>query len=467
MVPKKIYIARRDALAKDIEKGIILFLGNSEAPANYLGNCYKFRQDSSFLYFFGINDPDFAAVIDVEKGEEIVFGNDVSIDDIIWMGPQKSVAEKAAQFGVKKTKKFSDLSKYIASALKAKKQIHYLPPYRSQTKILLSELLGLPISALKENSSDKLIKAIVSQRIVKDKYEIAEIDEACNIGYAMHYAVMNLCKVGMVEQELAGLMDGIASSYGAMNSFATILSQHGETLHNHKHDGIITKGKLLTVDAGAENNNNYCSDFTRTIPCGGKFTTKQKEIYNIVLECNNRALELAKPGVAYFDVHVEVYRIMAKRLKELGLMRGDVEEAVRAGAPALFMPHGLGHNMGLDVHDMENFGEDYVGYGSAAKRDKRFGYRSLRMARKLVEGNVITDEPGIYFIPALIEKWKKEKTCAQFINFSKLKEYYDFGGIRLEDDVLITKTGNRLLGAKRLPITVKEVEEVMKNNGSR
>ena len=248
-----------------------------------------------------------------------------------------------------------------------------------------------------------------------------------------------------------------------MNSFATILSQHGETLHNHLHNGIITKGKLLTVDAGAENNNNYCSDFTRTIPCSGKFTTKQKEIYNIVLECNNLAAKLAKPGVAYFDVHVEVYRLMARRLKELGLIKGDVEEAVQAGAPALFMPHGLGHNMGLDVHDMENYGEDYVGYGSAAKRDPRFGFGSLRMARKLVAGNVITDEPGIYFIPALIEKWKKEKICTRFINFTALKDYYDFGGIRLEDDLLITPTGNRLLGAKRLPITVKEVEATMKS----
>ena len=462
MFPKRVYSTRRALLAKDIESGIILIPGNSEAPSNYPGNCYKFRQDSTFLYFFGLNDPDFAGVIDADKGEEILFGNDVSIDDIIWMGPQTSVAKKADSVGVKKSKKFSDLAKYLAAAIKAGRKIHYIAPYRYQTKILLSELLGIPIGALQKNSSEKLIKAVVSQRIIKDKYEIEEIDKACNIGYAMHLFVMQNCKVGVPEQQLAGMMDGIAMSQGAGVSFATILSQHGETLHNHDHSGIITKGKLLTVDAGAENNNNYCSDFTRTMPCSGKFTTKQKEIYQIVCDANNLALELAKPGVAYFDVHVAVYRLFAERLKALGLMKGDVDEAVEAGAPALFMPHGLGHNMGLDVHDMENYGEDYVGYGSAAKRSKKFGYRSLRMARKLVPGNVITDEPGIYFIPALIEKWKKEKTCAQFINFSKLKEYYDFGGIRLEDDVLITKTGNRLLGAKRLPITVKEVEAAMR-----
>lgn len=462
MFDKRVYVARRKALIQDIEKGVILFLGNSESPCNYPDNCYKFRQDSSFLYFFGISDPDFAAVIDAESGEEIIFGNDVEINDIIWMGPQVSVAEKAAKVGVKKSKKFADLFKYIQKAKSEKKKIHFLPPYRSQTKILLNELLNIPIAKLKEKSSEKLIKAIVSQRLIKDKYEIAEIDEACNIGYAMHYAVMTNCKLGMVEQELAGLMDGIAITLGSMNSFATILSQHGETLHNHKHDGIITKGKLLTVDAGAENKNNYCSDFTRTIPCSGKFTTKQKEIYQIVLDCNNLAAKLAAPGVSYFDVHVQVYRLMTKRLKELGLVKGDVEEALQAGVPSLFMPHGLGHNMGLDVHDMENFGEDYVGYGESVKRDKRSGFRSLRMARKLVAGHVITNEPGIYFIPALIEKWKKEKICSQFINFKLLKEYYDFGGIRLEDDLLITPTGNRLLGAKRLPITVKEVEATMK-----
>lgn len=461
MFPKEVYVARRKALAQDIEKGVILLPGNSEAPANYPDNCYNFRQDSTFLYFFGISEPDFAAIIDAETGEEILFGDDVSIDDIIWMGPQISVAERAAGVGVAKSRKFSELSAYIENALKAGRQVHFLPQYRYKNMIMLSEMLGIPVVQLKEKASVELIQAVVSQRIVKDKWEIEEIDKACNIGYAMHYAVLKLLRLGMVEQELVGAMEGIALSQGAGVSFATILSQHGETLHNHIHNGIITAGKLLTIDAGAEGNSNYCSDFTRTLPCSGKFTTKQREIYDIVEECNNYALSASKPGVSYFDVHVAVYRIMAERLKALGIMKGDVEEAVAAGAPALFMPHGLGHNMGLDVHDMENFGEDYVGYGNAAKRSSIFGYSSLRMGRVLVPGNVITDEPGIYFIPALIEKWKKENICSEFINFDKLESYYDFGGIRLEDDVLITETGSRLLGSKRLPIRAEDVEAAM------
>ena len=463
MFSKQIYSARRQRLAKDVAKGIILILGNSNAPANYADNCYKFRQDSNFLYFFGLNEPDYAAVIDAESGEEIIFGNDVSLDDIIWMGPQVSVAKKAASVGVKKSAPFSKLADYISAAKKAKREIHFLPPYRYHNMILLNSLLGLPIDSLKKNASVTLIKAVVAQRIIKDKLEIEEIDKACNIGYAMHYAVMSLAKIGMPEQELAGVMDGIAMQLGSMVSFATILSQHGETLHNHNHNLILTKGNLLTVDAGAESNTNYCSDNTRTMPCSGKFTTKQKEIYQIVCDANNLTMKLAKPGVAYYDVHVEVYRLIAKKMIELGLMKGDADEAVACGAPAMFMPHGLGHNMGLDVHDMEDLGEDYVGYGSVAKRSRMFGYSSLRMARKLEVGNVVTDEPGIYFIPALIEKWKKEKSSAKFFNFAKLKEYYDFGGIRLEDDILITPDGCRVLGSKRLPITVKEVEAVMKH----
>ncbi|MCI1719715.1 MAG: aminopeptidase P family protein [Bacteroidales bacterium] len=464
MFTKAVYAARRQRLAKDVAKGIILILGNSDAPSNYPDNCYTFRQDSNFLYFFGLNDPDLAAVIDAETGEEIIFGNDVSIDDIIWMGPQASIADKAASVGVKKSRKYADLQKYLTAAKKAKKEIHFTPPYRYHNMILLNSLLGLPIDSLKKKASVTLIKAIVAQRIVKDKYEIEEIDKACNIGYAMHFTAMKLAKLGMLEQELAGLMDGIAMQHGSKVSFPTILSQNGETLHNHLHNQILTKDRLIVIDAGAENNMNYCSDNTRTIPSSGKFTQQQKEIYNIVSDANNLAFKLSKPGVAYLDVHLAVYRLFAERLKELGLMKGDVDEAVANGAPALFMPHGLGHNMGLDVHDMEDLGEDYVGYGSAAKRNKQFGLASLRMARKLVPGNVVTDEPGIYFIPALIEKWKKEKINASFINFSKLKDYYHFGGIRLEDDVLITPDGCRLLGAKRLPITVKDVEREMKDN---
>lgn len=462
MFSKEIYIARRNRLIKEVGKGIILLLGNSEAPCNYPGNTYKFRQDSSFLYFIGLNEPDLAAIFDTENGEEILFGNNVDIDDIIWMGPQPSISDKAAKTGIAKSEPFKNLSEYISDAIAKGRKIHFLPPYRNYNKILLNELLNIPISDLKINASVDLIKAVVAQRIIKDKYEIEEIDKACNIGYAMHYASMKLAKVGMKEQELVGVMEGIAHSQGAMVSFATILSQNGETLHNHNHSQILTDGRLFVMDAGAETNMNYCSDFTRTLPSGGKFTQRQKEIYAIVEKANNYAQSIAKPGITYKDVHLAASKIIVEGLKALGIIKGDVDEAVEAGVQALFMPHGLGHNMGLDVHDMEDLGENYVGYDDNHIRSKQFGLASLRMGRELMPGHVITDEPGIYFIPALIEKWKNENINTSFLNFDKLKSYYDFGGIRLEDDILITTDGCRYLGAKRLPISISDIEETMR-----
>lgn len=462
MFSKDIYIKRRQRLIKEVGNGVILLLGNNSAPCNYPDNTYKFRQDSSFLYFFGLNEPGLAAVLDTQNGEEILFGTDVEIDDIIWMGPQPLISEKAASIGVKRSEPFKKLPAYLKKMADKGVKIHFLPPYRSYNKILLNSMLGLPLLDLSKTASEELIKAVVNQRIVKDKYEIAEIDKACNIGYAMHYTAMKIAKLGMVEQEIVGVMEGIAHSQGAMTSFATILSQNGETLHNHRHDQILTEGRLFVMDAGAENNMNYCSDFTRTLPASGKFTEKQKEIYEIVELANNHAQKISRPGITYKEVHLAASKIIVEGLKSVGLLKGDTDEAVAAGVQALFMPHGLGHNMGLDVHDMEDFGENYVGYDAAHKRSKQFGLASLRMGKELVPGHVITDEPGIYFIPALIEKWKKERINSGFINFSKLKDYYTFGGIRLEDDILITEKGCRTLGAKRLPISVKEIEETMK-----
>lgn len=469
MFAKDVYVGRRARLIENlkgycgnsVDNGVILILGNSEAPCNYPGNCYKFRQDSTFLYFFGINEPDMAAVIDTATGEQILFGNDVDIDDIIWMGPQESVAEKAQSVGVGKSSPMSQLQSVIDKAKSQGRKVHFLPPYRNHNKILLNELLGIPVAALKENASVELIKSVVDLRIVKDQYELEEITKACNIGYAMHYTAMKMAKLGMVEQELAGLMEGIAHSQGAMTSFATILSQNGETLHNHKHHQILTEGRMIVIDAGAETNMNYCSDFTRTIPSSGKFTSQQKDIYTIVAEANNLAQAIARPGITYKEVHLAACRLIAQGLTNLGLMKGDVDEAVAAGAHALFMPHGLGHNMGLDVHDMEDYGENYVGYDDTIKRSTQFGLGSLRMARTLQPGHVITDEPGIYFIPALIDQWKAEGTNKDFINFDALDAYRNFGGIRLEDDIVITNDGCRLLGSKRLPITVEDVEREM------
>ncbi|MBO6069120.1 MAG: aminopeptidase P family protein, partial [Bacteroidales bacterium] len=424
-------------------------------------NQYIFRQDSTWLYYFGIDQPDMAAVIDVESGQETIFGNDVDIDDIIWMGPQPLVASRAEEVGVARTAPLAELDKVVKAALAKGRKVHFLPPYRYRNMMLLHSLLGIPFDRLKTEASVEFIKAVVEMRLVKEPCEIQQIDIACNLGYAMHMAATQIMKPGMLEQDIVGVMEGVVISGGYMVSFPTILSQNGETLHNHSHHQILTEGRLTDIDAGAEIASHYCSDFTRTLPSGGRFTQQQKEIYTIVSEANNLALGLARPGISYKDVHLAASRLMLQGLKNLGLVRGDVDEAVAAGAAGLFMPHGLGHNMGLDVHDMENLGENYVGYDDTVTRSSQLGLGSLRMARVLKPGNVVTDEPGIYFIPALIDKWKAEGTCKDFIAFDKLEAYRSFGGIRIEDDLLITENGARLLGSKRLPRTVEEVENAM------
>src|SRR3989339_837752 len=425
MFSKEVYANRRLKLVSGIKSGILLFTGNSEVGMNYPSNTYRFRQDSSFLYFFGLDEPDLAAVIDAESGEEIIFGNDVSIDDIIWMGPQPAMADKAAGVGVKKV---------------------------------------LPFDNLKQSASEEFIKGVVALREIKEAVEIAEMDKAADIGYAMHFTAMKMVKTGIVEQELVGIMEGISISNGTMPSIPIILSQNGETLHNHSHHQILTDGRLLVIDAGAETNMHYASDFTRTLPAGGKFTSRQRDIYTIVSTANNLAIDMIRPGITYREVHLAAGKILAQGLINLGIMKGNADEAVAAGAHALFMPHGLGHQMGLDVHDMEDLGENYVGYDNVHVRATQFGLRSLRMGKELKPGHVITVEPGCYFIPALIEKWKIEKINSEFINFDKLADYYQFGGIRLEDDILVTEKGCRLLGARRLPITADDVEREMSEN---
>ncbi|MBQ7253347.1 MAG: aminopeptidase P family protein [Bacteroidales bacterium] len=461
MFSKETYIARRKKLASSIESGILVFLGNNESPCNYPDNTYIFRQDSTFLYYFGLDLPHLAAAIDIDSGGEIIFGDDVDIDDIIWMGPQKSIADQAASVGVGKTYPFARLNAFVADALAKGRTVHYIPQYRADNLILMSDILGTQPAAVNSGARVDLIKAIVAQRLIKEPCEIAEIDRACDLGYAMHYTAMTLMKPGMIEQEVVGAMEGVVISGGYMTSFPTILSQHGETLHNHLHDKVLEVGKLCVIDAGAEIASHYCSDFTRTLPVGGKFDSRQKDIYTIVSTANSFAAEMARPGITYREVHLAASRLMLQGLKNVGLVKGDIDEALALGVQGLFMPHGLGHNMGLDVHDMENLGENYVGYDPGQERAKQLGLGSLRMARKLVPGHVITDEPGIYFIPALIEQWKAEGKFTDFVNYAALEGYYDFGGIRLEDDILITASGCRRLGQKRLPITVEEVEAAM------
>ena len=462
MFETSVYKNRRARLKEKVKSGLVLILGNGEAPANYTDNTYKFRQDSSFLYFFGLNQPGFAGVIDIDSGDEYIFGNDVDMDDIIWMGPQPSVKDMAARAGVSKTAPFARLADCMKTAISQGRRIHFLPPYCFRNMLLLDELLGIRPALVKNYASLELIKAVVDLRSVKEPCEIEEITKACNIGYEMHTAAMRNCKPGVKEQYIAGLIEGIAASYGSMVSFPVILSQNGETLHNHDHSQILQEGRMMLTDAGAEEVSHYCSDFTRTVPVGGKFLTRQKEVYNIVLAANNKAIEIAKPGVTYQYVHLEVCKVLAQGLKDLGLMKGDVNEAVAAGAHALFMPHGLGHMMGLDVHDMEDLGQIYVGYDDETRPIDQFGTSSLRMGRRLQEGFVITDEPGCYFIPALIDQWRAQGMHKEFLNYDKIETFKDFGGIRLEDDILIIPGGSRFLGDKRTPITVEEVEEIMR-----
>lgn len=457
MFSKETYSGRRLTLCSKLRgKGLILLPGHTESPINYPNNAYRFRQNSSFLYYFGLNLPGLAGVIDTDSGEEILFGDDFTIDDIIWMGPQPSVAELAAEVGVTKTAPYARLAETIAEAVSRGRQVHILPPYRGETKMLIDSLFAGTLQP-----SDELIRAVVSMRESKSDEEIAQIEEACEIGWRMHTLAMQMCCPGAPEREIAGAIEGTAIQYGWGVSFHSIVSQHGETLHNHSHDGILQKGRLLLVDAGAEAVSNYCSDFTRTMPVGGRFTQKQKDIYDIVLAANNHAFGLAGPGMRFVDVHLASARILVGGLRSLGLITGNVDEAVDAGAHALFMPHGLGHQMGLDVHDMEDLGENYVGYDAETPRSTHPSVRHCRMARRLKPGMVVTVEPGIYFIPDYIAKWRAEGTCAGFINFQKLEEYYDFGGIRLEDDLLITAGGNRMLGSRRIPVTTEEVEEMM------
>ncbi len=459
MFDSKIYIQRRKRLKEKIQSGVILFLGNEESPMNYPQNPYHFRQDSTFLYFFGLDSPSLAAVIDVENDRDIIFGDDVDIEDIIWMGFLPSLKERALKVGVEETEPSSKLDETVKVAAQQGKNVHFLPPYRPETKLKIAQLLGLDPDTLKDNTSENLIKAVVEQRAVKINEEIEEMEKAHSIAYEMHTTAMRMAKPGMYEKEIVGKMEGIVLSYGCNISFPTILTTNGQILHNHYHGNMLEEGRLLVNDSGAESELHYAADITRTVPVGGKFTQKQKEIYEIVFNAVENAIRSIKPGIKYRDIHLQTARIIASGLKDIGLMKGDVEEAVNAGAHALFFPHGLGHMIGLDVHDMEDIGEDYVGYDDKTKRSDQFGLAYLRMARELQPGFVMTAEPGIYFIPALIDKWKSEGKFTDFIDYEKVEEYRDFGGIRIEDDVLVTETGYRVLG-KSIPKSVEEIEGI-------
>ena len=465
MFSKETYIRRRAELKKLVGNGIIVLFGNNDSPANYPANAYApMRQDSSFIYYFGQHRDGLVGVIDVDNDEEWLFGDDIDIEDIVWMGFVPSVADLAAEVGVGKTAPMAQLSTFVNSKLSNSQSLHFLPPYRYDTKIQIMDLLGIHPSQQKAAASLPLIKAVVKMRSTKEPQEIEAIERACNVGYVMHTTAQRLIKPGTTERYVGGQVDGIARSLAQGVSFATIFSQHGEIMHGNPSDAKLEAGRLALCDAGCELDD-YCSDNTRTMPVSGRFTQRQLEIYRIVEECHDYVLQVAKPGVKYADVHFAVCRLMAQRLKELGLMKGDVDEAVRQGAHAMFLPHGLGHMMGMDVHDMEGLGQIYVGFDDETRPNlEQFGTNCLRMGRRLQQGFVVTDEPGIYFIPHLIDLWRAEGHCKDFLCFDKLETYKDFGGIRIEDDLLITADGCRFLGEKRIPYHPAELEAFMQSN---
>lgn len=466
MFSKETYVNRRAELRKLVKDGIILLFGNNESPANFPANgFYPFRQDSSFLYYFGQQRDGLVGVIDVESGEETLVGNDIDIDDIVWYGSVDAVSDMAAQVGVTHSAPMATLNTICTTAMRQHRRIHFLPPYRADIKIQIFDLLGIHPNQQKESASMDLIRAVVKMRSTKTAEEIDELERAAVVGYKMHTTAMRLTKPGVTEKFVGGQVDGIAHSYGSMVSFPTIYSQHGEIMHGNPSMAVLEAGRLALCDAGAETMEHYCSDNTRTMPVSGKFTQRQKEIYAIVEACHDETLKLARPGVKYADVHFAVCRLMFDRLKELGLAKGDTDAAVAAGAHAMFLPHGLGHMMGMDVHDMESLDQINVGFDEETRPNlEQFGTNCLRMGRRLEEGFVVTDEPGIYFIPALIDEWRAKGHCKDFLCYDKLETYKDFGGIRIEDDVLITHDGCRFIGKDRIPYHINDVETFMQNN---
>lgn len=461
MFAKEIYINRRKKLVNKVKSGLILMMGNNDSPMNYPDNVYHFRQDSTFLYFFGIDLQDHAAIIDVDNNKEYLLGDDLSVGHIIWMGPQPTMVEKAARVGVENICSMADLPKMIDEAIKQGRKVHFNPPYRGETIMQMSDLFGIHHSRVRDYASLEYTKACIDIRSIKEPCEIEEMERHMATAYQMHTTAMKMAHGGVTEQQVTGAVEGASISGGGMVSFPVICSMRGETLHNHDHSNTLKDGDLLLVDAGSESPLHYATDHTRTIPVGGTFSQRQREIYQIVLDANNASREATKPGIPYREAHLVAARTIAAGLKDLGLMKGDVDEAVAQGAHAMFFPHGLGHMIGLDVHDMEDYNDTLVGYDEETQRSTQFGLAALRLGRKLQPNFVVTNEPGCYFIPALIDSWKAEKKCEAFINYDKVETYKDFGGIRLEDDILVTDTGCRILG-ERIPITVEEVEATVK-----
>ena len=460
MFPTHIYVERRNRLKKDLQSGILLFLGNEESPINYPDNHYTFRQDSSFLYFWGIDLPGLAAIIDIDANREILFGRDLTLEEKVWTGPESTLQERGLKSGGKEVASLDHLETELKKAVQKGRTIHFLPQYRPENRIKIHRWLGADINLIGSSASEAFIKAVVAQRSIKNKGEIEQIENALEITCDMQTLAMRMSRPGLNERDVVGAMAGIAYSRGSAGlAFPIIFSVEGQILHNPHHDNVMQAEDMVVNDSGAESSMHYASDITRTIPVSGAFTQKQKEIYAIVLNAQQEAIEAIAPGVEYRDIHSMACRQLTSGLKLLGLIKGDVDSAVSAGAHALFMPAGLGHMMGLDVHDMEGLGEDYVGYTDRIRRSDQFGTCRLRLARALEPGFVITVEPGLYFIPGLIDQWKAEAKFEEFIDYHKLEAFRDFGGIRIEDEVLVLEDGRRVLG-KPIPKSIADVEVI-------
>ena len=462
MFPAEVYIQRRKRLKELVGKGVVLFLGNKEVSMNYKANNYPFRQDSSFLYYFGLDLPDLAGMIDVESGEETMYGSNPSLEDIIWIGNQEPLQEKALMCGIRQIKALEKLDGDVFRVIAHNREVHYLPPYREQRRLQLAYYDNLKYEEVDRNASMPLIRAVVSQRSVKDSYEIQEMDTAmADITREAYIQAIRQIKPGAYEYQVAGAFEGAVLSKNSRLAYPIICSVKGETLHNHYYGHELKKGELLLMDAGAESPGRYANDISRTYPVGGKFSAQQKEIYQIVLKSQLEAIQAIKPGKPFADVHMTAARVIATGLKEIGLMKGDTDEALKNGAHALFFPHGIGHMIGLDVHDMEDVGEDYVGYDQEFKRSEQFGKAYLRLGRRLQEGFAVTIEPGIYFIGPLIDKWRNEGRYRDFISYDAVEKFRGFGGIRVEDNYLVTAKGSRLIG-KPIAKEVDDVEKMMK-----
>jgi len=458
MFKSETYKNRRTQLSKDVNEGIILLLGNTESSMNFADNHYHFVQDSSFRYFFGLINPDIAGVIDCESGEETLFGDDLTIDQIVWTGFQPTMKELSEQVGVANTAPFSKLAEVVKKAMDSGRTVHYLPPYRSVQRVTLSELTHKALNTVDEGASVKLIKAVVKQRNIKTAEEVAELEKAVTITAKMHIAAMEFARPGMKEYEVAAQIQNTAKMHGAELSFPMIVTKDGQTLHNHYQGNTLNSGDLLLCDSGAQAASGYCGDMTRTFPVDKKFTSRQAALYQIALDAHEASIKELAPGKRFKDIHLLAGATIFEGLKAVGLTKGDTERAVAAGAHTMFMQTGLGHMMGMDVHDMENLGEPYVGYTDELKKATDFGLKSLRLGKELEAGNVITVEPGIYIIPQLIDLWKSEKKYEEFINYDELEKYKDFGGIRIEEDFVITDSGAKMLGEVQVPKTIADVE---------